>query len=278
MKVPTITLIRKSQNVSLKGPDCQKKPVGVTVHGKKGLATLWRNSIKPFWQEEGSERALSAPNSAQPQRWDMWRGRRRRERTLSLKPHIQWIANVDSDLTWRLGSQMIDQSLPVLIIWPLFVSAQPSSEVITQSQKTWDGISTLSLPCVILGKLLSLNDLVYKIVIITPSSQVCSSDTIHHCYSCKLWDGCEISEDSQRHQGAFHPQTDLTSPELPAHPSFWSLWDFSPKEDLAAEQGALCKWPGELSPSRAAAPSFVKEEFWGYQKGSQIVFGKTIAK
>ena len=151
-------------------------------------------------------------------------------------------------------------------------------EVITQSQRTWDGISTLSLPCVILGKLLSLNDLVYKMVIITPSSQVCSSDTIHRCYSCKLWDGGEISEDSQRHQGAFHPQTDLTSPELPAHPSFWSLWGFSPKGDLAAEQGALCKWPGELSPSRAAAPSFVKEEFWGYQKGSQIVFGKTIAK
>ena len=82
------------------GPDRQRKPVRTIVYGKKGLATLLRTSIKLLWQKEGSEIAPSTPDPTQPQLWRMWRRRRRRmDRNISLKSHIQWISNVDSDLT-----------------------------------------------------------------------------------------------------------------------------------------------------------------------------------
>lgn len=111
------------------GPDCQRKPAGiivyVIVYDTKGLASLPRTYINPLWQEDRSEITPSTPDSTQPQPWSMWRGRRRRDKNLPLKPHIQWISNVDSDLTWRLSSQMIDQSLPALDRRPLFAFAWP---------------------------------------------------------------------------------------------------------------------------------------------------------
>lgn len=134
---------------------------------------------------------------------------------------------------------MIYRSLPALDSWPLQLHSL--FEVVSWSQKAGDGISTLSLTCcVILGKLLSCNILVCKTVIITLSLQICSSDTVHLCYYCKLWVGGEISGERQRHRGPFHSHTGLASPEIPAHHLLRSLWNFSQKGDLAAEQGALC--------------------------------------
>lgn len=109
-------------------------------------------------------------------------------------------------------------------------------EVISQSQKTGDGLSTLSLTCcVILGKPLSLNILICKMVI-TLSSQVCSLDTIHlHYYM--LWNGSKISRE-KRPRGPFHSQLGLTSPELPVHQPLRSLCNLLQKGELVLEHCA----------------------------------------
>lgn len=88
-----------------------------------------------------------------------------------------------------------------------------SKKIATQSQETGDRISVLSLSCVMSGKPLSLNTLVCHMVTMTPSSQICSLDTIHLHYFYIFLDGGEISGEKQRHKGPVH------SPEFPApHP------------------------------------------------------------
>lgn len=65
---PSSTIIRKSEDVSVMGPRLPEKAgflCFVFLYSEKGLTTLLRTSIKPLWQEEGSETAPPTPEPTQ---------------------------------------------------------------------------------------------------------------------------------------------------------------------------------------------------------------------
>lgn len=84
----------------------------------------------------------------------------------------------------------------------LGIGVSSFKEAVTWSQKTGGGLSTLSLTCcVILGKPLSLNLPIYKMVM-TSSSQVWSLNTIQLHYYYMLRNGGKISREKQRPRGS----------------------------------------------------------------------------
>lgn len=119
------------------GPTLLEKARGESSLLTKRDWTLCWVFPKSFWQEEGSKIALLTLDPTQPQLWSMWRGKRKRDGDLSLKPHLQWISNIDSYLTWRLSSQMMDKNLSTLDIRLLFRSTCLSQRGHNSESEDW---------------------------------------------------------------------------------------------------------------------------------------------